>query len=131
MWGYHAWETAPATPITKADVQAAAPNALRALDRDFFNVRFNRVTRREKDYLRAMATLGPGPSRSGEIAEVLGFDVTRASSLRTGLIKKGMIYQSTYGATAFTVPMFDAFMRRIMPEWTRPNPAEPDEVVEE
>jgi len=64
-----------------------------------------------------MATLGAGPSRSGDVAAALGMDVTAASSLRTGLIRKGMVYQSDYGMTAYTVPMFDDFMRRIMPGW--------------
>lgn len=120
MWGSHAWRVAPHSPITLEDVQTAGADALRDLDQDFFNVRFNRLTAREKDYLRAMAELGPGPSRSGDIARVLGIDVTAASPLRTGLIRKGMVYQSDYGYTAFTVPMFDAFMRRTMPLWMPP-----------
>lgn len=127
MWGYHAWNVAPRFPITADDVAASAPEALRNLDQDFFNVRFNRLTQREKDYLRAMSTLGPGPSRSGEVARALEVDVTTASSLRNGLIKKGMVYQSEYGWTAFTVPMFDAFMRRTMPDWAPPpHPTGPE-----
>lgn len=72
--------------------------------------------------MRAMAELGPGPHRSGDIAGALGMDVTTAGPLRSGLIRKGMIYSPAHGDTAFTVPMFDAFMRRTMPDWTPPTP---------
>ncbi|MFM9100664.1 MAG: hypothetical protein ACKOPS_04720, partial [Cyanobium sp.] len=88
-----------------------------ALDRSFFRVRFDRLTPREQDYLRAMASLGAGPHRSGDIAEVLGVRVQTAGPLRSGLIKKGMIWSPAHGQTAFTVPMFDTFMVRAMPEW--------------
>ena len=88
-----------------------------ALDRSFFRVRFDRLTPREQDYLRAMAALGPGPHRSGDIADALGIKVQQAGPLRNGLIKKGMIWSPAHGQTAFTVPMFDAFMIRAIPEW--------------
>ena len=91
--------------------------ATEALDRSFFRVRFDRLTPREQDYLRAMASLGAGPHRSGEIAEVLGISVQTAGPLRSGLIRKGMIWSPAHGQTGFTVPMFDAFMVRAMPEW--------------
>lgn len=116
-WGYHAWSVADGSPIVLADVQRGSAEALRALDRGFFRVRLDRLTPREKDYLRAMAELGPGPHRSGDIAEKLGIEVTAAGPLRGTLIKKGMIYSPQYGDTAFTVPMFDEFMKRSMPDW--------------
>lgn len=77
-----------------------------------FRVRFDRLTPREKDYLRALAELGSEPQRSGDIAEQLGLDVNQAAPIRNNLIKKGMIYSPTHGDTAFTVPLFDHFMRR-------------------
>jgi hypothetical protein len=116
-WGYHAWNVATVSPITAEDVVLATEQALAALDGGFFRVRFDRLTDREKDYMRAMADLGPGPHRSGEIAERLGLKVTTAGPLRSGLIKKGMIYSPQHGETAFTVPMFDEFMVRSMPDW--------------
>jgi hypothetical protein len=70
-----------------------------------------------------MAELGAGPHRSGEIAQELGMEVTTAGPLRNGLIKKGMVYSPQHGDTAFTVPMFDEFMRRSMPDWTPAAPA--------
>ncbi|MFX8616627.1 ATP-binding protein, partial [Acinetobacter baumannii] len=79
------------------------------LDASFFRVRFDRLTPREKDYLRAMAELGAGPHRSGDIAEMLGVQVESSAPLRSGLIRKGMIYSPQHGDTAFTVPLFDQY----------------------
>jgi hypothetical protein len=89
-------------------------------------VRIDRLTPREKDYMRAMAELGPGPHRSGEIAQALSMDVTAAGPLRGALIRKGMIFSPQHGDTAFTVPMFDEFMRRSMPGWTPTAPTTTD-----
>ena len=116
-WGKHSWNTARQSPIQASDVDQASTLATEALDRSFFRVRFDRLTPREQDYLRAMASLGAGPHRSGDIAEVLGVSVQTAGPLRSGLIKKGMIWSPAHGQTAFTVPMFDTFMVRAMPEW--------------
>ena len=114
-WGKHAWDTADASPITLADVDAASGSAIAALDESFFRVRFDRLTPAEKRYLRAMADLGPGPHRSGDIAERLDKKVTAVGLTRNQLIVKGMIWSPNHGDTAFTVPLFDEFMRRIMP----------------
>ncbi|HTR17151.1 MAG TPA: ATP-binding protein [Acetobacteraceae bacterium] len=116
-WGYHAWNSAAASPITRADVETATAAALRRLDESFFRVRFDRLTPREKDYLRAMAALGAGPHRSGDIADRLGVSVQSVGPLRSGLIGKGMIYSPAHGETAFTVPLFDEYLHRIMPAW--------------
>ncbi len=114
-WGKRAWDAAERSPITEQDVVAAAEQAVAALDESFFRVRFDRMTPMEKRYLRAMADLGPGPHRSGEIATKLGRLVTALAPLRNGLIGKGMIWSPYHGDTAFTVPLFDEFMKRIMP----------------
>lgn len=114
-WGKHSWDVADASPITEVDVGTAAVSAIAALDESFFRVRFDRLTPAEKRYLRAMAELGPGPHRSGDIAEALGRGVTSLGPTRSSLISKGMVYSPSYGDTAFTVPLFDEFMRRIMP----------------
>lgn len=122
-WGSHAWNAAPESPITAADVDRASEQAVRDLDRGFFRVRLDRLTPREKDYVRAMAELGAGPHRSGDIAAALGTSVNAVAPLRNGLIRKGMIYSPAHGDTAFTVPMFDAFLRRAMPGFERAAPA--------
>ena len=113
-WGKHAWDVAAASPITATDVDRASITAVAALDESFFRVRFDRLTPAEKRYLRAMAELGPGPHRSGEIARELGKEVTAVSLTRSNLIAKGMVWSPDHGDTAFTVPLFDAFMRRTM-----------------
>ena len=118
-WGKHAWESASQSPITLKDVLRASASAIAALDESFFRVRFDRLTPLEKRYLRAMAELGAGPHRSGDIAEQLERNVTTLGPTRNQLIAKGMIWSPNHGDTAFTVPLFDKFMHRIMPggEW--------------
>ncbi len=118
-WGYQAWNIAPASPIDMHAAQRATGLAIRKLDDSFFRVRFDRLTPREKDYMRALADLGAGPHRSGDIAECLGVKVQSIAPLRSGLIRKGMIYSPAHGDTAFTVPLFDQFMLRTMPVWKR------------
>jgi hypothetical protein len=115
-WGKHSWDTAEASPITARHVELATQSALAELDASFFRVRFDRLTPAEKRYLRAMAGLGPGPHRSGDIAEALEVKVSSVAPTRNSLITKGMLYSPAHGDTAFTVPLFDAFMRRVMPE---------------
>lgn len=114
-WGKHSWDVADASPIDGADARRATDEALADLDGSFFRVRFDRLTPAEKVYLRAMADLGPGPHRSGDIADHLGRKVTAVAPTRNALIGKGMLYSPAHGDTAFTVPLFDGFMRRIMP----------------
>lgn len=111
-WGYHVWNAAPGSPITLEDVNAAADHVQAQLDENFFRVRMDRLTPAEKAYLGAMADLGKGPHRSGDIATKLGVKVESVAPRRSGLIKKGMIYSPSHGDTAFTVPMFDDFLRR-------------------
>ncbi len=114
-WGSHAWRVAPMSPIGLHDVEVASTLAIAALDESFFRVRFDRCTPKEKRYLRAMADLGAGPHRSGDVAVCYGAKVSALAPTRSSLIKKGMVWSPSHGDTAFTVPMFDEFMRRIMP----------------
>lgn len=114
-WGYQAWNLAPASPITLAIVCNATAQAIPRLDQNFFRVRFDRLTPSEKNFLRAIAHLGSGSQRTGDIAETLGVKVTSLGPVRAKLIKKGMIYSPAHGDIAFTVPLFDEFMRRAIP----------------
>lgn len=75
----------------------------------------DRLTPAEKRYLYAMAELGPGPHRSGDIAARQNRSVETVAPTRASLIRKGMIYSPAHGDTAFTVPLFDAYLRRAMP----------------
>ena len=115
-WGKHSWDVADGTPIELDDARRATAEALAELDASFFRVRFDRLTPTQKRYLRAMAELGPGPHRSGDIAQVLQRKVTSVAPTRNTLIGKGVIYSPAHGDTAFTVPLFDDFLKRIMPE---------------
>lgn len=115
-WGKHAWDVADASPIELADVKRASVETVAALDEGFFRVRFDRLTPTEKRYLRAMAELGPGPHRSGDIADILDRKVTSLGPPRSQLIAKGMVWSPSHGDTGFTVPLFDEFMCRIMPD---------------
>lgn len=114
-WGKHAWDIARTSPITSEDVETASAEAIATLDESFFSVRFDRLAPPEKRYLRAMASLGPGPHRSSDIAAVLSRDSTSLAPIRSSLIAKGMVWSPTYADTAFSVPLFDEFMLRIMP----------------
>jgi hypothetical protein len=114
-WGKHCWDVADRSPITVEHVELASQTAIAALDASFFRVRFDRLTPSEKKYLRAMAELGAGPHRSGDIARELEREVQSVAPIRSQLIGKGMVWSPSHGDTAFTVPMFEEFMRRIMP----------------
>ena len=114
-WGHHSWNAAPSNVITHADVVVARSGVSSTLDRDFFRVRFDRLTPKEREYLRAMAELGSDPHRSGDIAAQLGVKVQSVAPRRSALIAKGMIYSPAHGDTAFTVPLFDDFMKRTLP----------------
>ncbi|MDR0787333.1 MAG: ATP-binding protein [Gemmatimonadota bacterium] len=114
-WGKHSWDVADSSPIEENDAKEATSRALADLDASFFRVRFDRLTRTEQRYMRAMAELGPGPHRSGTVAKKLGKSVTEVAPVRNALILKGMLYSPSHGDTAFTVPLFDGFMKRIMP----------------
>lgn len=114
-WGKHSWNVADRSPIAADDARQATVQALAELDASFFRVRFDRLTPAEKRYMRGMAELGAGPHRSGDVADVLGRKVTTVAPIRNGLIAKGMLYSPAHGDTAFTVPLFDGFMKRIMP----------------
>ena len=116
-WGSTCWRLADGPVIKLADVEAASPVAIHELDTTFFRVRFERTTPFERRYLRAMAALGPGPHRSGEVAQALGRKVQSVAPTRSNLIRKGMIHSPAHGDTAFTVPLFDQYLKRVMPEW--------------
>ena len=113
-WGKHVWDIAETSPIDEAVAKAATESALSELDQSFFRVRLDRLPPTEKLYLRAMAELGPGPHRSGDIADKLHKIVSAVAPVRNKLIAKGMIYSPSHGDTAFTVPLFDGYMRRTM-----------------
>lgn len=114
-WGKHLWDVAERSPIGVGSVEPASQRAIAALDASFFMMRLDRLAPSEKKYLRAMASLGPGPCRSGDVAATLGRDAGSLNPTRGRLIKQGMIWSPAHGELGFTVPMFDEFMRRAIP----------------
>jgi len=116
-WGYQSWNMAAASPITLEVVHKATTEVTRRLDKNFFRVRYDRLTPSEKNFLRAMAELGPDNQRTADIAATLKMTVKGIGPVRSKLIKKGMIYSPAHGEMAFTVPLFDEFMIRAIPSF--------------
>ena len=115
-WGYQSWNLSDSNEITLNTVKKASKASLEKLDKGFFRVRFDRLTPSEKKYLRALSEFGPGPQRSGDIADILGLQPQSVAPTRSNLIKKGMIYGPSHGDLEFTVPLFCDFMKRVMPD---------------
>lgn len=114
-FGKQAWNLAAGPRITLEDVDAATILAVDDLDQGFFRARIDKTTDAERDYLRAMASLGgPGPYRSGDVSAHLGKKTTQTGPTRDSLIKRGLCYAPRHGDLAFTVPMFDEFIRRAL-----------------
>ncbi len=117
QWAYEAWNVAAFPRISIKNVEEASRLAIKELDQSFFKIRFDRCTPSERRYMRALAEFGQGTHRSGDIAEALKVKVNTVAPTRNALIKKGMIYSPSHGDTAFTVPLFDQYMRRVMPSF--------------
>ena len=122
-WGFQVWNRAPASPIAREAVEEATPDVTAHLDANFFRVRFDRLTVLQQKYLRAMAELGPGPHKTGQIATTLGVGAASVATVRQQLVNKGMVWSQRHGETAFTVPLFDSFMKRQMPTLEKHVPA--------
>lgn len=113
-WGYNAWNVAQGDTITANDAATATDQSIRKLDESFFRVRFDRLTPLEREYMRYLAELGEGSQRSSDVAKAMNRNGRSLGPTRDNLIKKGMIYAPEHGQIAFTVPLFDEFMRREM-----------------
>ena len=122
-WAYHTWNAATDDPISAADVDRAAPNADHALDSSFFAARIARIPASEVAYVQALASLGAGPHKSGEVAAAAGKSTPQVAAFRDRLIAEGVIYAPRYGWVEFAIPHFDRYVRRVLP--SRRRPAEP------
>jgi len=118
-WGSQAWNLAVTSPITLQVIKDATINAIATLDGGFFRVRLDRLTPGEKSFLRAMAEFAPGAKRTSDVAQALGREVKSITQTRANLLKKGMIFSPAHGDMEFTVPLFDEFMKRTIPEFNR------------
>jgi hypothetical protein len=117
VWGSHIWQEAKGSPIKVSDARKASKSAVTALDEGFFKVRFERLTERQQQYARAMAEFGNEPANSTAVANQLGITVKKAAPVRDEVIKKGMAYSPKRGLIAFTVPKFDEYMKRAIPQF--------------
>jgi len=115
VWGKYVWDIAAQSPITRNDVDRSNDEIIDHLDANFFRTRFDRLTPLQQHYMRAMAELGPGPHQSGDIAAALQCESSRVGTVRERLIRLGMVWSQRHGETAFTVPLFDGFMKRAIP----------------
>jgi hypothetical protein len=120
--GSAAWITATSSPITAQDIAQALDLYLANLDTSFFRVRLNRASSLQSAYLRAMAELGPGGQRTSDVAALLNRDSTRVASTRKELMEMGLLYTPSHGVAAFTVPHFDQYLKRAVPEFMVPEP---------
>jgi len=116
QFGQDTWNEAPGPAITLADARVGAARGRAALDDGFFRARWDRATRAEQRYLRAMATDGDEGSSSGDVATRLGRNVNSFGPVRANLISKGLIFAPEHGIVAFTVPGMADFIQR------QPNP---------
>jgi hypothetical protein len=115
VWAYHTWNAASDEPISADDVRRAVPAASLALDASFFAARIARIPDSEVAYVRALASLGAGPHRSGEVAAAAGRSTSQVAGFRDRLIGEGVVYAPRYGWVEFAIPHFDAYVRRTLP----------------
>jgi hypothetical protein len=112
QFGQDTWNEAAASPISYADARVGSATGRAALDTGFFRARWDRATRAEQRYLRAMAVDGDAGSSTGAVAERLGKRATSLGPTRASLIAKGLIYAPEHGMVAYTVPGMAAFIQR-------------------
>ena len=111
-WSSKAWDNADGPEITKQDVDNAYTETIASLDDGFFRVRLDRLTPKETEFVKVMATLGDGPYAMNDIAKILGKKLSSLGPVRANTISKGMIYSTEHGFLDFSVPLFAEFMRR-------------------
>jgi AAA ATPase domain len=114
-WAYHTWNAAGDDPISAADVDRASPNAEHTLDASFFAARIARIPASEIAYVQALASLGAGPHRSGDVAVAAGKTTPQVAAFRERLIAEGVIYAPRYGWVEFAIPHFDQYVVRSLP----------------
>ncbi len=112
VFGKAAWDTAAMSPIGLDDAKVARSVGFDVLDQGFFLVRWERATKAERLYLRAMAVDGDGPSAVSDVATRRHTSVQSLGPTRARLISKGIVYSPTHGEIQFTVPGMATFIKR-------------------
>lgn len=115
VWAYHTWNVATDDPISIADVARSEPATMLSLDASFFAARIARIPESEIDYVRALASLGPGPHRSGDVAAAAGKTTSAVAAFRDRLIREGLVYAPRYGWVELAIPHFDDYVTRTLP----------------
>jgi hypothetical protein len=81
----------------------------------FFAARIARTPASEVAYVQALASLGPGPHRSGEVAAAAGKSTPQVTAFRDRLIAEDVIYAPRYGWVGFAIPHLDRYVRNVLP----------------
>ena len=90
------------------------------LDAGFFQVRYERCTLMQKSFMAAMVKCGELPCTIANVAKHMDNRTPNSiSPFRSQLIHKGLIYSTSHGEIDFTVPQFDAFVRRVHPDFQK------------
>ena len=112
QFGQDTWNAAEGPDLELADARVGAVRGQQALDNGFFRVRWDRATRGEQQYLRAMSAAGDAPSSSSDVAARLDRKQSSLGPVRANLINKGLIYAPEHGMVQFTVPGMADFIGR-------------------
>lgn len=100
--------------ITEAHVDSVYEEYMDRLEESFFGARYNRATKKEKEFLFAMLKCKDFPCSTSEIAKYMKKQQKHISPLRSQLMNKGLIYAPSLGEVDFTVPHFDRYLRRLI-----------------
>lgn len=112
-YGKYAWDVASGDRITNEDARVGGREAQQRLDDGFFQVRYERASAAERDFLGAMSRCVGPPYIVADVTQELGKADQRSISVRrSALIKKGLIYAPQHGTIDYTVPRFADYLRR-------------------
>jgi AAA ATPase domain len=111
-WASVAWNNAEGPEISFDDVDRSYAETLALLDKGFFKVRMDRLTKAEVQFVSEMANLGDGPYAMSDIARAMNRTQSSLGPARASIIAKGMVFKTDHGYLDFTVPLFAEFMRR-------------------
>jgi hypothetical protein len=114
QFGKTVWDAAAGPDrITLDDATFGIAEGQQQLDVGFYASRWERATKAEREFLRAMAADDGEQSKIGDIADRLGKASSKAlGPARANLINKGIIYAPEHGLIAYSVPGMADFVRR-------------------
>lgn len=103
-----------------ANPKITVHEVIRKLDTDFFSGRWNRVTDRQRDLLKVIATLPQGGEEEFSVQEIgvqakttsNPFSPSHITQLLTRLSESGLVYKNRHGRYSFAVPLLGGFIKR-------------------